>query len=441
MKRSIRKSLFVCFGQVVLVLVFLCFGTLVYAGGQKAQSGGTGNQGVTLSFRTWNPDDNVWDKAQIAALWDAKNTGIKVELDQVAYSDHYSSLKVNLASGEGPDMMGLQVGAPLEEFKEFCLDVAPRATQTWGQNWESKWFPTVMALTKGKLDSYYGLPLGSSYAGYIWANMTYFNKYNLKVPSNFNELLAVTKAFRSHGELPLVIGAKDDWINLDMFINIVSDINGQKFFDAVEGKSPFTDPDIIKALTIWKSCFDLGIFQDGALGVNVYNDTTSIFQDEQLAPMICNGVWVVNGIDDFGKGTVFDVFTMDWNNDGKPAPVAPTVDVVMSINKASKHLDETWQFYSWFVSEGIKSIINYNVMYLPALVDHKLDSSKFSPEMQKDLTKSLDIAKDRAAFYREISYPRLKQTIADQLKAVALGESTPQQAADIIETASKAEKR
>jgi ABC-type glycerol-3-phosphate transport system substrate-binding protein len=157
--------------------------------------------------------------------------------------------------------------------------------------------------------------------------------------------------------------------------------------------------------------------------------------------MICNGSWVVNGIDTFGNGSTYDVFTMDWNNDGKPAPVAPTVDVVMAVNKASKHPDETWQFYSWFVSEGIKSIIDYNIMYLPALVDHVLDSSKFSVETQKNLKKVLDMGATRAAFYREISYPRLKQTLADQLKAVALGESSPQRAAEIIEAASKAERR
>jgi ABC-type glycerol-3-phosphate transport system substrate-binding protein len=278
------------------------------------------------------------------------------------------------------------------------------------------------------------------YAGTIWANMMYFDKYDLKVPTNYNELLAVTRVLRSNGEFPLLMGAKDDWINLDMFINIVMDINGQKFFDAVEGKSSFTDPVIIQAFTIWKSLFDTGIFQDGALGVNVYSDTASIFQEEKLAPMIFNGPWVVNGVDAFGLGSVYDVFTIDWNNDGKPAPVAPTVDVVMAINKATKYPEETWQFYSWFVSEGIKAIIDYSFYDLPALTDHVLDNSNYSAEMQKDLKKVLDISRS-AAFYREISYPRLKQTLADQLKAVALGESTPQRAAEIVEAASKAEKR
>ena len=435
MKRSKGRILFVHLCQLMLVLILL----VGIAGCNKSGSGTQGSKEVTVTFRTWNPDMAVWDPPM--ALWNAMNTGIKVELQVAAYSDHYQSLKVNLASGEGPDMLGLQVGAPMEEFKEFCLDLAPKAAQAWGSNWEKKWFDPLMVMTKGTLDSYYGLPLGTTYAGHIWANMRFFDKYNLKIPANLNELTSVTRAFRSNGEFPLLIGAKDDWINLDMFINIASDINGQRFFDAVEGKSSFTDPSIIQALTLWKSLFDTGVFQDGALGVNVYSDTVSIFEDEKLAPMICNGSWVVGSIDEISNGDIFDVFTIDWNNDGKPAPVAPTVDVVMSINKASKYPDETWLFYSWFVTEGVKSIIDYNIQYLPSLVDHVLDSSKFSPEMQKNLTKVQEIGATRAAFYREISYPRLKQTLADQLKAVALGESTPQRAAEIIEAASKAEKR
>lgn len=421
---------------ILLGLVVILNASLVFAAGSKAKTQDSGP--VTLNFLTWNIGDN--EQQQVFPAWDAKNTGIKVEPQMVGISDYFPALKVRLASGEGPDMFALQTGATMEQFKEFCLDVEPKAAQTWGSNWTSKWFASLMALTKGNLDKYYGLPLGSWYAGHIWANLAYFNKYNLKVPTNYNELLAVTKTFRANGEFPLLIGAKDDWINLDMFINIASDINAQKFFDAVDGKASFTDPDIIQALTIWKSLFDSGIFQDGALGINEYPDAMSIFQDERIAPLMCVGGWFVNQLDSVGAGMDLDVFTIDWNNDGKPAPVAPTVDSVLSINKDSKHIDETWQFYSWFVADGINNIIDNNIFFLPGLVDHVVDSSKFPPAMQKALAQVQEIAK-RAVFYREIPYPKLKQTIADQLKAVALGESTPQQAASIIETSSKAETR
>jgi maltose-binding protein MalE len=291
------------------------------------------------------------------------------------------------------------------------------------------------------MDSYYGLPTGAGAAGYLWANLSYFDKYGFKVPTNYDELLDVTKAFRSKGELPLLLGAKDDWINLDMFINIGSDVNPKKLFDAFDGKVPFTDPDIVRTLTIWKNLFDQGIFQDGALGINVYNDATTIWENDKLGPMICNGSWVSNGIDTFGVGEHYQTFTIDWNNDGKPAPVAPAVDVVVSISKESKYPDEAWQFFEFYVTEGVKKMIDSNLNYLPVQADHVVNLDHFSAEAQKDINEVIRIMQERAYGYREIAYPRLKQVIADQLKAVALGESSPQRAAELMEAASKAERR
>jgi ABC-type glycerol-3-phosphate transport system substrate-binding protein len=157
--------------------------------------------------------------------------------------------------------------------------------------------------------------------------------------------------------------------------------------------------------------------------------------------MICNGSWVTGNIDTFGIGEHYSAFTIDWNKDGKPAPVAPAVDVVVCISKESKHPDETWQFFEWCVTEGAKILIDNGLKYLPVLSDHVVDLSSFSEEAQKDINEVIRIMQSRAYGYREIAYPRLKQTIADQLKEIALGESTPQQAAQIIEEASKAERR
>lgn len=432
MKR-IARICAACMTAFLLFTLAACNRSGASASGEKGP--------VTITFRTWNPDMTPQGFPPAKEAWDAKNTGINVELVYMAYSDHIQSLKVVVASGEGPDLYGIEVGAIMKEFQEFTVDVAPLAAKAWGPDWESKFLPAFLEQTKGDLDSYYGLPTGGGAAGYVWANLSYFDKYGLKVPFNYNDLLNVARTFRSKGELPLIIGAKDDWINIDMFINIGADVNPVKLYDAIAGKASFTDPDIVKTLTIWKSLFDEGIFQDGALGINVYNDATTMWETDKLGAMICNGSWVTNGIDIFGVGEHYQPFTVDWNNDGKPAPVAPGVDVVVCISKESKHPDEAWQFFEWYVTEGVKKMIDTNLNYLPVQTDHVVDLGHFSGEAQKDIREVIKIMQERSYGYRQMAYPRLKQTIADQLKAVALGESTPRQAAEIIETASKAERR
>ena len=38
---------------------------------------------------------------------------------------------------------------------------------------------------------YYALPLGVSYAGFMWADMKYMDKYNLAIPQNYEEQMCI----------------------------------------------------------------------------------------------------------------------------------------------------------------------------------------------------------------------------------------------------------
>jgi ABC-type glycerol-3-phosphate transport system substrate-binding protein len=438
LEENMKKGIF-----IVMILALALQG--VFAGGGKAPggtaSGGAAKGPVEITFRTWNPGSGE-ARDHLVAAWSKFNPNSTVEFQDVAYSDHIQSLKVLVASGEGPDLYGIQVGSFIKEFSEFTVDVAPGMAKDFGPDWENKFARWALEQTKGDLPTYYGLPTGASYAGFYWANLSYFDKYNLKIPASYNELLAVTKTLRSKGELPLLIGAKDDWINIDTFMNMACDIDREKVYAAIAGKVPFTDPVFVQALTIWKNCFDQGIFQDGALGINVYSDATTIFEDDHKAPMICNGAWTCSDLVKMGTdGTNFEVFTLDWNNDGKQSTVMPGVDVVLSISKESKHPQEAWEFFKWYILEGVKYMIDEKLQYFPVINGYEANLSTFPALTQRNAKKVIAIAEKQAYGYREMAYPRLKQTIADQLKAVALGESTPQRAAQIIEAASKAEKR
>ena len=117
-----------------------------------------------------------------------------------------------------------------------------------------------MSLLQGDDGEYYAVPLGLSYAGYVWANMSYFDKYNLELPTNYDELKEVCQTFRDNGEYPLVIGAKDSWINIDTWMNIAADINTEKLYSAIEGETPFTDEDLDSVLPdlaelLYRQCF------------------------------------------------------------------------------------------------------------------------------------------------------------------------------------------
>jgi ABC-type glycerol-3-phosphate transport system substrate-binding protein len=402
---------------------------------------------VTISFQTWNPGDDVYIH-KIIDQFEAENPNIKVEFIFMPYSDHIADMQIKMNNGEGPDIYGMQTGATYNTFREYEVDLTPYAVDSWGEGWESKFLEFCLELVNVQ-DKYYGLPLGLTYAGFVWADVEKLTSLGLEVPKNFDELKAVTKVLRENNELPLLIGAKDAWINIDTWMNIANDINAEKLYDAIDGKTSFTDADLVQSFEIWQSLFTEGIVQDGALGVNMYTDTTDIWENGQGA-LALNGSWAT-GIyvtSDPVKYEVFnhegadhDIFLMDWNNDGKPAGVAASIDVVLCMNSNSQHKDEAWKFIDYMLHEGQDILINEGMQYNPSRTDFVLNVEGLSADGTEALDYIIEQSKTNIAGYREMPYAELKLAISEALAALATNEMTPDDAAKYVEDASQAQKR
>lgn len=416
-------------------------------GKNTAQSEGTQEQ-VTINFQTWNPGEGAAIDEVIAAF-EEKYSNIKVNHVYMPYTDHVEKLKINLASGEGADVFGMQTGATIKEFRDFEMDLTPYAENSWGSDWQSQYMDFCMDLLNED-GHYYGLPLGLTYAGFTWADVNMLKEYGLEVPGSYDALKECARVLRENGQYPLTIGAKDAWINIDTWMSMANDINSEKLYSAIEGKTPFTDPDLVESFRIWQSCFTEGIFQDGALGVGVYNDTSDLFEKEGSIPMIQNGSWAagfyVSGDPDQDKvfnseGADHDIFLIDWNNDGKVCPVTASVDVCLCMNKNTKNADAAWTFIDFMLHEGQDILINHYFSYCPSRKDLDLKVQGMNQDGLDNLAYILEQAENNLGGYREMAYADLKQIISDQLTVLALGEATPEEAAATIEAASQTQSR
>lgn len=382
--------------------------------------------------------------------FEEEHPDIEVQHIYMPYTDHVEKLKVDLSAGDAADVFGVQTGAMYKEFRDFEEDLTPYLVKEYGDDWASNYNEYAMSLLKGDDGEYYAVPLGLSYAGYVWANMKYFDKYDLELPTNYDELKAVCQTFRDNGEYPLVIGAKDSWINIDTWMNIAADINTEKLYSAIEGETPFTDEDLVQSFQIWQNCFTDGVFQDGALGVGMYTDSTDMYQKEGSVPMILNGSWSLGAYMDSdeqsqevynGEGANHKIFLMDWNNDGKIAPVEEAVDVSLAINNQSKVKDAAWTFVDWMLHEGADFLINGHLQYMPARNDMELNVEGLNENGAENLEYCVEQGKDNVGGYREMAYAELKETIINELTELALGDVTPEEAAETIEAASQAQER
>ena len=433
--------------KMVCILMAGVMASLVPA--QMVFAEGDSGEKTVVKFQTWNPGDEEYTHAMLEKF-EEEHPDIQIDYTFMPYPDHVEKLKVDLSAGDAADVYGVQTGAMYKEFRDFEEDLTPYLVKEYGDDWASNYNEYAMSLLKGDDGEYYAVPLGLSYAGYVWANMKYFDKYGLELPTNYDELKEVCKTFRDNGEYPLVIGAKDSWINIDTWMNIAADINTEKLYSAIEGETPFTDEDLVQSFQIWQNCFTDGVFQDGALGVGMYTDSTDMYQKEGSVPMILNGSWSLGAYMDSdeqsqevynGEGANHKIFLMDWNNDGKIAPVEEAVDVSLAINNQSKVKDAAWTFVDWMIHEGADTLVNGQLQYMPARNDMELNVEGLNENGTENLEYCVEQGKNNVGGYREMAYAELKETISNELTELALGDVTPEEAADTIEAASQAQER
>lgn len=433
--------------KMVCILMAGVMASLVPA--QMVFAEGDSGEKTVVKFQTWNPGDEEYTHAMLEKF-EEEHPDIQIDYTFMPYTDHVEKLKVDLSAGDAADVYGVQTGAMYKEFRDFEEDLTPYLVKEYGDDWASNYNEYAMSLLKGDDGEYYAVPLGLSYAGYVWANMKYFDKYGLELPTNYDELKEVCKTFRDNGEYPLVIGAKDSWINIDTWMNIAADINTEKLYSAIEGETPFTDEDLVQSFQIWQNCFTDGVFQDGALGVGMYTDSTDMYQKEGSVPMILNGSWSLGAYMDSdeqsqevynGEGANHKIFLMDWNNDGKIAPVEEAVDVSLAINNQSKVKDAAWTFVDWMIHEGADTLVNGQLQYMPARNDMELNVEGLNENGTENLEYCVEQGKNNVGGYGEMAYAELKETISNELTELALGDVTPEEAADAIEAASQAQER
>ena len=433
--------------KMVCILMAGVMASLVPA--QMVFAEGDSGEKTVVKFQTWNPGDEEYTHAMLEKF-EEEHPDIQIDYTFMPYTDHVEKLKVDLSAGDAADVYGVQTGAMYKEFRDFEEDLTPYMAEKYGDDWTSNFNEYAMSLLQGDDGEYYAVPLGLSYAGYVWANMSYFDKYNLELPTNYDELKEVCQTFRDNGEYPLVIGAKDSWINIDTWMNIAADINKDKLYSAIEGETPFTDEDLVQSFQIWQNCFTDGVFQDGALGVGMYTDSTDMYQKEGSIPMILNVSWALGAYMDSdeqsqevynSEGANHKIFLMDWNNDGKIAPVEEAVDVSLAINNQSKVKDAAWTFVDWMIHEGADTLVNGQLQYMPARNDMELNVEGLNENGTENLEYCVEQGKNNVGGYREMAYAELKETISNELTELALGDVTPEEAADTIEAASQAQER
>ncbi|MFQ6809712.1 MAG: ABC transporter substrate-binding protein [Blautia sp.] len=374
---------------------------------------------------------------------------IKVTWKQTTIDNYDAALKPALANSEGVDAFEVSAGSGnggIQVFGGQAVDLTDAVKEALGEDYKDKLSEaSISTMTvNGQLK---GLGVGSVYSGNLWINQDLFDKYNVKVPTNYEEWKTACETFRANGIEGFVQGAGQGAFNIDTFHAIADNVEPGNFTKACRGELEWTDETIVKSLELWKGLFDDGIMQDGALGIQQYPEANNLFMSQKAA-MIMMGSWYTSNTLPETMKTAIEAassteapFTMipidfpDIAGTGNTGSLFGDLDYATAVSATSENQKAAITFATWLgTSLSGQQMIANTLNVIPSLKEASPNWDGIelvNPEKQNDAVKEYI---EKAANspenprYGAISAD-MNQALTDVLAGVAGGTLTPEDGA------------
>jgi raffinose/stachyose/melibiose transport system substrate-binding protein len=286
----------------------------------------------------------------IIAAFNKTNPNIKIKFDPTNPPDYNATLRLQLESGNGPDLFYARSYATGEELYkagfELDLSTLPAIKSNFTAGATSAW-----TTSDGKV---FAMPLGAVSHG-IYYNKDIFAKYSIAIPKTWEDLIAAADKLKKAGVTPFGNGIADNWdINEVVLMSAMpSTIGGADGRIAYEtGKRPFNDANMVAAFAQMK---DLAPYLPKGFEALTYNDMEALFALGKVA-MVFDGSWTVPQFMDQAKGINWSIFSTPPLK-GKAAVVEFHPDSAIAINPKSKNVEAAKTFLTWLSgAEGAKAI-------------------------------------------------------------------------------------
>ena len=212
-----------------------------------------------------------------------------------------------------------------------------------------------------------GKQWGVPYSYYQWGvyyRADIFEKYGLKAPSTWDELLGVCDALKADGITPFTIGTKYLWTAAGVFDYLNLRTNGyQVHNDLTAGKIKYTDPRIRKTFANWQTMLDRCSFVKNHASMS-WQDAIAPFASGDAA-MYVMGNFAVESMKDAGLSeSQIDFFQFPTITEGLARAEDAPADAFFIPSRA-KNKEDARKFLSFISRPEIQGEWNKTIGQLP----------------------------------------------------------------------------
>ena len=265
-------------------------------GGAPSDSG-SGGDATSIRYLIEQPEDPATLaklKAHIGEF--AKSAGLTIEVEAMPQDSMRTALQTQLRSGEGPDVFnwGSGPGYAGALAKAGMLYDLTDAYEEY--DWPVYDFAKERVTFDGKT---YGIPGEMETIG-IFYNKDLFARLGVRPPETLADLQAAAAKLKAAGVTPLAVSDKEGWQGAHLLsMALASEIGSDGVGDLIGGDASWDNPDVVRALQVWKDLQDSGYLPDSPTSVG-YDAANALFYSGKAA-MVPTGSWLISELETNAK--------------------------------------------------------------------------------------------------------------------------------------------
>ncbi len=375
--------------------------------------------------------------------------GTKVNFELYAPSDAYSQ-KVRAAAQGGnlPDIYGL-----LGEKRDFAsfikaghiLDLTSYM-DAQENKWRNGFFKKALAVNEFPAGNIYAVEPGIYAVPIdIMTIQMVYNKDLLKQlgfdpqkpPATFDELLSIGKKISAAGGSAsggkeakmqgLVSGWAEVWM-IDCFANNYAfNIMGQdKVLATIRGEVPYSDPDWIRVLSLFKEMRDAGVLATGV--VTMVNKTAEQIFATNKAVFAFNGSWCVNVYKGMNPNLNYGTMLPPKASDAYPMAIWGGAGSSFMVNGRSKQKEEAVKFLKWFTDKEQQAYLSEATNNLPA----NKECLRQISEVLSGFAENMEVV-THPNVWGVSEFPAVIEAWDKGIQSIIIGEKKPEQVASEVQ--------
>ncbi|MBI2095690.1 MAG: extracellular solute-binding protein [Candidatus Omnitrophica bacterium] len=376
-----------------------------------------------------------------------EETGIRVKFELFAPSEAYAQrVKASAQTNTLPDIYG--VLGEKRDFASFIRsgyveDLTP-ALHEDNSAWRNSFYSQALAVNEflpgneyGVAPGVYGIPLDVATIQMVY-NKKLYARAGLDPdapPKNWEEFVRHCRVLNNRDIPCLVSGFGEIWMIDALAANYAMNWMGEeKVFKTYKGEVPYTDPDWVRVLSLFKQMTDEDLLVQGA--VTMVNKTAEQTFANERAAYAFNGSWCVNVYKGMNPALEYRAMLPPPLTDRRPMKIWGGAGSSFVVNHRSPNREAAVKFLRWLTADAQEAYLANETQNLPSTRGSLDKVAPILAEFADDIENAT-----HPNIYPVREKPVVSEAFNKGIQSILIGEKTPEEVAGQVQKLKEKEMR